>query len=54
MENTNIAKNSPDYLEKVFRAIEEANREMHRYNIELVWSFKLDEYRRPKEKALPL
>jgi hypothetical protein len=54
MENMNEEKNSPDYLEKVFRAIEEANREMRKYNIELVWSFKLDEYRRPMTKELPL
>jgi hypothetical protein len=41
---TNTDKNSPDYLEKVFRAIEEANREMNKYGVELLWEFKIRPY----------
>jgi hypothetical protein len=39
-ENTN----KTDYLEKIFKAIEEANQEMKKYGVELSWSFKIMPY----------
>ena len=44
MENETTVKSNTDYLEKVFKAIEEANQEMNKYGVTLSWDFKLIPY----------
>jgi hypothetical protein len=44
MMEKDTEKNIPDYLEKVFRAIAEADKEMNKYGIYLSWQFKLLPY----------
>jgi hypothetical protein len=39
-----------DYLEKVFVAIEEANKKMKEYGVTLDWSFKIAPYYEPVTK----